>query len=196
MRILIFGVTGVLGRATVLHLNGHTLAGTTRSADKIAALAAMGVEGMVCDAYDRQAAVDVARAFRPDVVVNFLTDLAGGPGPANSRIRREAAPNVTAAARAAGARRLVVESIAFPATPESEAAVAALEKDAQTSGLEALILRFGRFWGPGTWSAERAASPAIEIAEAGRRAATLLTGASAGVVVVAELDGGVAAPGG
>ena len=195
MRILIFGATGVLGRATIPHLTGHTLAGTTRSPEKIAALASAGVEGIVCDAYDRAAVAAVARGFRPDVVVSFLTDLAGGPGPANSRLRREAAPNVTAAARAAGARRLVVESIAFATSPDSDAAVAAMENDAEASGLEVLILRFGRFWGPGTWSATRAASPAIEIGEAGRRAATLIAGASKGVMVVAELDGAVSTPG-
>ena len=189
MRILIFGATGVLGRATIPHLNGHSVGGTTRSAHKLAALAASRVEGFVCDAYDRESVIDVARAFRPDVVVNFLTDLAAGPGPANSRIRREAGPHVTAAARAAGARRVVVESIAFATTPESDAAVAAEERDAQSSGLEALILRFGRFWGPGTWNATRAASPAIEIGEAGRRAAAAILGAETGIAVVAELDG-------
>jgi nucleoside-diphosphate-sugar epimerase len=195
MRILIFGASGVLGRATISHLGGHRIAGTTRSADKLAALTAMGVEGLVCDAYQRASVLAVARAFQPEVVVNFLTDLAGGPGPANSRIRREAAPHVTAAARAAGARRLVVESIAFPTAPESDAAVAAMEDDARASGLEVLILRFGRFWGPGTWSAQPTAAPAIEIAEAGRRAATLIAGSSSGVQVVAELDGGVSADG-
>jgi nucleoside-diphosphate-sugar epimerase len=186
VRILIFGATGVLGRATIPHLVGHTIAGTTRSPDKVAALAGMGVEPAVCDAYDADAAARLARSFRPDVVVNFLTDLAGGPGPANSRIRREAAPNVTAAARAAGARRLVVESIAFATRPESDAAVAAMEQDAQASGLETLILRFGRLWGPGTWDAARAAAPSIEIADAGRQAAALIAGSSTGVALIAE----------
>jgi nucleoside-diphosphate-sugar epimerase len=186
VRILIFGATGVLGRATVPHLGGHRVGGTTRSAGKLAGLTAMGVEGAVCDAYDSDSVGRVARAFRPDVVVNFLTDLAAGPGPANSRIRREAAPNVTAAARAAGAGRLVVESIAFPTSPDSDAAVAAMEADALTSGLQTLIVRFGRLWGPGTWSAERAAPPAIEIGEAGRQAASLTVGPSTGVAIVAD----------
>ena len=55
VRILIFGATGVLGRATIPHLAEHTIAGTTRSPGKLAALSAMGVEGFVCDAYDREA---------------------------------------------------------------------------------------------------------------------------------------------
>lgn len=185
MHILIFGATGVLGRATIPHLTEYTIAGTTRSPERLEALDAMGVEGIVCDAYDGESVAHVTRTVQPEIVVNFLTDLARGPGPANSRIRREAAPNVTAAARGAGARRLVVESIAFP-TADSQAAVEALEHDALTSGLEALILRFGRLWGPGTWNSDRAEPPAIEIGEAGRRAAALIAGSSTGVVVVAD----------
>jgi nucleoside-diphosphate-sugar epimerase len=186
MRILIFGAAGVLGRATIPHLTGHTIAGTTRSISKLPVLVALGAQATVCDAYDADSVARVARVFRPDAVVNFLTDLAGGPGPANSRIRREAGPIVTTAARAAGARRLVVESIAFATRPESDAAVAAMEQDAQASGLQTLILRFGRFWGPGTWDAERAAPPSIEIGEAGRQAASLIVGPSTGVAVIAE----------
>jgi nucleoside-diphosphate-sugar epimerase len=180
-----FGATGVLGRGTIPHLVGHAVAGTTRSADKAAALAVTGTEAFVCDAYEADSVARVARAFRPDVVVNFLTDLAGGRGPGNSRIRRQAAPNVTAAARAAGARRLVVESIAFPTTPDSDAAVAAMERDAEASGLETLILRFGRFWGRGTWSVQPADPPAIEIGEAGRRAAAFIVGSTTGITLVA-----------
>lgn len=187
MRILIFGATGVLGRNTIPHLAGHTIAGTTRSPDKLAVLAAAGIEGITCDAYDAASVARVTGAFRPEVVVNFLTDLAGGVGPANSRLRREAAPNISAAARAAGARRLVVESIAFSTTPESDAAVALMERDAQTCGLEALILRFGRFWGPGTWHPDdRADPPSIDVREGGRRAAALIGGPATGVLVVAD----------
>jgi hypothetical protein len=123
--------------------------------------------------------------FAPDVVANFLTDLRAGPGPANTRVRREACPNVVAAAREAGARRLVVESIAFSTTPDSDAAVSEMEQDALDSGLVAVVLRFGRFWGPGTWHIAPPEPPAIEIGEAGRRAAEVITGDAAGVVVVA-----------
>ena len=120
------------------------------------------------------------------MVVNFLTDLTGGPGPANSRIRREAGPIVTAAARASGARRLVVESIALAGSADSAAAVAALEDNAIASRLDFLILRFGRFWGPGTWAEAAPEPPAIHVAEAGRRAAALILAGRPGVHVVAE----------
>ncbi len=152
MRILIVGATGVLGRATLPHLGGHDVIGTTRAADKRARLSAHGARAELCDVYEAGALARIAQACTPDVVVNFLTDLAEGPGPANSRIRREGGPIVAAAARACGARRLVLESIAFATSADSAAAVAALEDDAVASGLDAVILRFGRFWGPGTWT--------------------------------------------
>jgi len=185
MRIFIVGAAGVLGRATAPHLAGHACAGTTRSPQGVAALRALGFEPVVCDAYDRDAMGVAVRRFAPDVVVNFLTDLRAGPGPANARLRREACPNVTAAARGAGAPRLVVESIAFSTTPESDAAVSQMERDALDAGLAAVVLRFGRFWGPGTWHTAPPDPPAIEIGEAGRRAAALITGSATGIVVVA-----------
>lgn len=186
MRILIVGATGVLGRATLAHLTGHDVTGTTRRGERRASLVALGVRAELCDVYERGVLARLARDCAPEVVVNFLTDLAGGPGPANSRIRREGGPIVSAAARASGARRLVVESIAFPTSADSAVAVAALEADAVASGLDPVILRFGRFWGPGTWNEHVPGPPAIHVAEAGRRAAALILAARPGVHAVVE----------
>ena len=188
MRILILGASGLLGRATLPRLRGHLLVGTTRKAANCEGLAALGARPEVCDIYDAGALARIATAFAPEIVVNFLTDLAGGPGPGNSRIRSEGGPLVSAAARACGARRLVVESIAFETPAPSAAAVAALEADATQSGLEPVILRFGRFWGPGTWSAVALAAPTVHIDVAGRRAATLILGATPGTHVVQDGD--------
>jgi nucleoside-diphosphate-sugar epimerase len=185
MRILIVGAAGVLGRNTLPHLGGHEVMGTTRTGSKLNLVAALGAQPARVDVYDPDVLARVACAFAPDVVVNFLTDLAGGPGPANARIRSEGGPIVSAAARASGARRLVVESIAFETSPASAAAVAALESDATASSLSSVILRFGRFWGPGTWDEQAPAPPAIFIAEAGARAAELIVRGEPGVHVVA-----------
>jgi NAD(P)-dependent dehydrogenase (short-subunit alcohol dehydrogenase family) len=102
MRILVVGASGVLGRATLPNLRGHEIVGTTRSAEKREAVAALGACAEVCDVYRAGAVEQLVRTFAPEVVVNFLTDLAAGPGPANSRIRLEGGPIVTAAARAGG----------------------------------------------------------------------------------------------
>jgi nucleoside-diphosphate-sugar epimerase len=185
MRILIVGAGGVLGRATLPHLSGHEIMGTTRTPAKLDSVAALGARPACVDVYDPGALARVACAFAPDAVVNFLTDLAAGPGPANARIRTEGGPIVSAAARASGARRLVVESIAFETAPASAAAVAALESDAAASSLSCVILRFGRFWGPGTWADQAPAPPAIFIADAGARAAELIVRGEPGVHLVA-----------
>jgi nucleoside-diphosphate-sugar epimerase len=185
MKILMVGASGVLGRATLPHLASHEVLGTTRTPSKRAELAALGARGEVCDVYEPGALESIARAFAPEIVVNFLTDLAAGPGPANSRIRIEGGPIVIAAARAAGARRLVVESVAF--APPSHAAVTALEEDARGSGLDAVILRFGRFWGPGTWTQVTAEAPAIHITQAGARAAALIVDGAPGIHSIEDL---------
>jgi nucleoside-diphosphate-sugar epimerase len=187
VRILVAGATGVLGRATLPHLRGHEVVGTTRDANKLAALSALGARGVVCDVYEPGAFARVAEAHAPEVVVNLLTDLAGGPGPANNRMRLEGGPVVSAAARAAGARRLVVESLAFGTTPAGAAAVEALEADARASGLEVVLLRFGLLWGPGTWDATPSRErPPLHVDEAGRRAAALVVGGAPGTYVVVD----------
>ena len=67
------------------------------------------------------------------------------------------------------------------------------EEDALASGLEVLALRFGRFWGPGTWATDRPPEPPfIHVAEAGRRAAALIVSGRPGVHVLAEPAAGPA----
>jgi len=181
VKILIVGAAGVLGRSLIPHLAGHEVVGTTRDPARLAVIRSLGATGVVCDVYRAEALDRVAREASPHVVVNLLTDLAGGSREANARVRREGGPIVVRAAREAGARRLVVESIAFAASGEGATAVAELEAGARASGMEALVLRFGRLWGPGTWSESTPeAPPSIHVAEAGRRAAPLILAAAPG----------------
>jgi nucleoside-diphosphate-sugar epimerase len=175
MRIFVVGASGVLGRALLGRLGHHEVFGTTRSPERAAAITALGAHAVLCDVYEPDTLRAAVVEARPDIVVNALTDLSAGPGPANARIRQEGGPVVVEAARAAGARRLIVESIAFPSSPASQSAVEALERGALESGLEAVILRFGRFWGPGTWSKTPAEPPAVHIDEAARQTVELLT---------------------
>ena len=83
--------------------------------------------------------------------IHLLTDLASGDFAANNRIRREGTRNLVEAAIAAGAGKLVVESVAFELPPDADEARAEMERMAQESGLEAEILRFRMLWGPHTW---------------------------------------------
>lgn len=189
MRILIAGATGVLGRATVPHLDRHEVAGLTRSNEKQEWLRALGAQPFLCDVYDYETLLRVTQQFRPGIVANFLTALSNGSADANNRVRREGGKNLLDAAKAAGAGRLVVESVAFPLDGDAAAAVNELEQSAREFPGESVILRFGRLWGPGTHYVAPPRSPAIHIECAGARAAKQLVQASPGTHLVTEQEG-------
>jgi nucleoside-diphosphate-sugar epimerase len=184
MRILVAGATGVLGRATLPHLDGHDVVGLTRTRAKLEALRALGAYGVVCDVYDYERLLRVAEETKPQVVVNFLSDLSSGVGEANNRVRREGGSNLARAAMAVEARRLVVESVSFRLEGSARTALEEMERTALISPLEVLILRFARLWGPGTWHSEPD-DDAIHVDEAGAQAAKLLTSAPPGTYVIA-----------
>jgi nucleoside-diphosphate-sugar epimerase len=85
MRILVAGATGVLGRATLPYLHRHDVLGLMRAREKLPLLRALGAEGVVCDIYDFRELIRLARERKPDVVVNFVTDLSAGISEANNR---------------------------------------------------------------------------------------------------------------
>jgi nucleoside-diphosphate-sugar epimerase len=174
MRIFVAGASGVLGRALLPLLTRHHVVGTTRSRPDV--VRALGAEPIVLDSYDRGCVLETAKATRPEVVVDLLTDLRGRDFAANNRIRREATPILVEAAVAARVRRLVIESIAFDVASEAAAARDEMERTAHASGLEVAVVHLGRLWGPGTWSAEPGADGnwvSIEQAADLVRAATL-----------------------
>jgi nucleoside-diphosphate-sugar epimerase len=150
----------------------------TRREEKVAALREAGAEAIVCDAFDAAALREAVVAARPDAVVHMLTALPPRFGVRTDlrptdRIRIEGTRNLVAAARAAGARRMIAESVAFFYAPEGElvkdeeasldlnapgkvgkavAALADLERQVLGGGeMEGLVLRFGWFYGPGTY---------------------------------------------
>ena len=112
-------------------------------------------------------------------MINELTDIPKALNPrkfeeqfaTNDRLRRDGTRNLVRAAEAAGARRLISQSIAFAYAPadtlrseddrlyddapapwgSSVAAVRALEEQTLGSdGVEGVVLRYGYFYGPGT----------------------------------------------
>ena len=170
MRIFLAGASGAIGRRLVplLIVAGHDVAGTTRSADAAGKLEAAGVRPAIVDVYDATALERAAIDARPEAVVHQLTDLPqsfdekalAASYPRNSRIRVEGTRNLIAAARAAGAQRFVVQSIAFAYAPGREPHVeddplnladgprlvtvrgaADMEQQVLASGLEAFVLR-------------------------------------------------------
>ena len=184
MRILVAGASGVLGRSTLPHLDRHEVVGLTRRDDKLQLLRDLGAEGVVCDVYDYPTLLRATQEARPQIIVNFLTDLSAGSAEANIRIRREGAANLLNAAKATDAARLVVESVAFPLHGDAARALEQLEHSTHLFPGEVLILRFGRFWGPETLHETPPQPPTLHIDKAGMEASRLITHAPPGTVVV------------
>jgi nucleoside-diphosphate-sugar epimerase len=131
----------------------------------------------------------------------------------NTRLRVEGTPNLVAAALAAGARRLIAQSIAFAYAPGPEPhaetdPLNSAEGDASSAvtargvraleeavlgarGLEGIVLRYGRLWGPGTWNATPNGRGALHVDAAAYAAMLAVTRAKPGVYNIAEPDGAV-----
>lgn len=160
--------------------SGHDVTALGRSPERLRAVARAGAGAVECDVLDAAAVERVVAEVRPDVVVNVLTRLPESIDPRrladvyarNDEVRRAGGDNLLRAARAAGVGRVVVESTAFwyaPGAPEPRTEDApffvdapepigtavrtmqAAERAALDSGLEAVVLRYGMFYGPGTW---------------------------------------------
>lgn len=120
MRVFVTGATGTLGNAAVAAFlsDGHQVTGLARSDDKARLLEDAGATPALVDLDDLD---DLTAAFRGhDAVCNLvtaipvgLTALRPGAWKANDRLRNTGSGLVAAAARAAGVRRLVQESISF-----------------------------------------------------------------------------------
>ncbi|MCY0885577.1 MAG: epimerase, partial [Firmicutes bacterium] len=147
-------------------------------------------DGVVCDVFDLPALMAAVAGAHPDVILHQLTDLPDDPRglpaamAANNRIRREGTANLLAAAAAAGVRRILVQSVAWELPGEAGAAVAEMERQARAAG--AVILRYGRFYGPGTYYTTAPPDPPrIAVASAARATLALLE-APSGVYPVVE----------
>lgn len=191
VRIFLAGASGVLGRRLVPRLvaEGHEVVGMTRSPDKVELLMGLGAEPVVCDVFDAAALARVVADARPDVVLHELTDLpddaaliASRPG-ANARMRREGTRNLIAAARAAGVERFLAQSVAWTLPGDGAAAVAELEE--LTLAIGGVVLRYGQFYGAGTYHPTPPESPRVAIDVAAAQTVAALS-APSGVVTIVD----------
>ncbi|HEY6834807.1 MAG TPA: NAD(P)-dependent oxidoreductase [Pseudolabrys sp.] len=213
MHIFLAGAGGAIGRrlTPLLRAAGHTVIGTTRSADKVQAIAALGAEPVVVDVFDAAKLAVAVKVAAPDIVMHQLTDLPFAPGTPqyaegrarNSRLRIEGTRNLVAAARAAGVPRLIAQSIAFSYAAGDGARVETDELDAENSGTaavrvledttlampEGIVLRYGYLYGPGTWFESAAKPPSVHVDAAAQAALLALTKGKPGIYNVAEDDG-------
>jgi nucleoside-diphosphate-sugar epimerase len=184
MRIFVAGGTGAIGRPLVASLvsAGHAVTVFSRQEARVAALGVPGVVPAVGDAFDPDALRRAVEAAQPEVVINQLTSLARSANPlavkrgfdTTSRLRSEVAGSLVAAARAAGARRVIAQSISFAYRPgpgvrteidllwtEAKGQIGTLTGSLATleaitlgdPALEGVVLRYGSFYGPGTYFA-------------------------------------------
>lgn len=181
MRIFLAGATGVIGRRLVPLLvdAGHRVTGMTRSPEHAPLLADLGAAPVVCDVYDTSALTAAVVAARPDVVMHQLTDLPddiaqiGEYAPRNARIRREGTANLLAAASAAGATRFIAQSVAWELPGPGAAGIRAFEQ--MVLDASGIVVRYGQFYGPGTYHAEPPDHPRIHIDDAAARTLDALT---------------------
>lgn len=191
MRIFVAGATGAIGAQLVPQLiaAGHVVAGMTRSERKSGRLREIGAEPIVCDVFDAAALAESVTAFAPDAVIHQLTDLPQDPAQipaaaaANNRVRREGTRNLIAAAQTAAARRFLAQSVAFSLPGDGGAAVAEHERAVLDAG--GVVLRYGHFYGPGTYHEhEQAPPPAVHVDEAARRTVGVLDAPSGTITIV------------
>jgi nucleoside-diphosphate-sugar epimerase len=181
MRMFVAGGTGEVGRRLVPQLvqRGHEVVGTTRTPAKADQLRAAGAEAAVLDALDAEQMMRAVVDAKPEVVLHELTALSGPASirrfdaffEATNRLRTVGTDNLIAAALAAGARRIVVQSYAgwtyartggmvkSESDPLDEqparnaaatlAAIKYAERATMAAPIEHVVLRYGGFYGPG-----------------------------------------------
>lgn len=210
MKIFIAGGSGAIGRSLVPMLieAGHSVVAMTRSAERAALLATMGAVPVLANVYDSDRLNEVVAQAEPEVVVHQLTAFGatdGDPLEETIRVRIEGTRNLVAAARAAGARRFIAQSISFICSPAGVGltneetplyldapaairplahAVAELERQTlRTEGIEGVVLRYGWFYGPGTNY-----DPAGSIPRSIRKGRSPIVGAGAGTYSFIHVD--------
>jgi nucleoside-diphosphate-sugar epimerase len=219
-RIFLAGAAGVIGRrlTPLLVAHSHSVWGATRSPDNCEFLRKLGARPVLVDVFDADALAAAVCDAEPEIVIHQLTDLAVVHDPAkrsdalarNARIRDEGTRNLVAAARNAGARRLIAQSIAWAYAPgprpygeehpldtnaEGDRAVsvrgvASLERQVlAASPMEGLVLRYGRLYGPGSGVDTPPSPPTVHVDAAAYAALLAIDRGEPGVFNIADPDG-------
>lgn len=174
LRLLIAGATGAIGRPLVPALleAGHEVWGLSRDEQRARALDATGARGVVGDALDADSVKRAADQAQPDLVMQQLTALperitkrSMAEGYAQTdRLRTHGTRNLMEAAPRA---RVIAQSIAFVFAPEGgwvkdedaplhtemETVARLQEMERAVVARDGTVLRYGYFYGPGTWYA-------------------------------------------
>lgn len=180
MKIFVAGATGAIGLplVRVLRALGHEVTGVTRAGAGADRLRELGAKVSFADAFDAAAVHAAIAAASPDVVIDQLTWLPADPAdiiksmPNDTRLHAEGGANLLQAAKSLGVKRYIMQSRGFyldaePGTLANESArlrykapgeigasarvIGAYEDAVMNAPLEGVVLRYGFFYGPGTW---------------------------------------------
>jgi nucleoside-diphosphate-sugar epimerase len=175
----------------------------------------------VVDVFDATALSRAVRSARPDVVIHQLTDLPKDLNPREmgaarvrtARLRSVGTQNLVMAAIAAGARRLVAQSIAWVYAPGAEPhaetdpldaadegersiniqGVIALEDlTLKSSPLQGVVLRYGHLYGPGTAFDQPSSSTPVHVDAAAYAALLAIDHGKPGIYNIVQSNGIVA----
>jgi nucleoside-diphosphate-sugar epimerase len=180
MRVLVAGATGAVGKQLVPQLiaAGHQVTATTRSPGKAAGLQAADVDVAVVDGLDAIGVGEAVARAEPEVVIHQMTALSDfdlrhieQTFARTNELRTTGLDNLMAAAQAAGARRMIVQSYTGwpnirtgspvkteddpldpgppPAMLATLDAIRYLENAVVSSPMEGVVLRYGSLYGPG-----------------------------------------------
>ncbi len=211
-KVFVAGASGVIGKALLklLVAAGYSVYGATRRTEKVKDIEATGATAVVVDVYDAERLNEELVRIQPWAVIHQLTDLPRGLSPElmakavenNARIRTEGTRNLVAAARAAGATRLIAQSIAWAYrsgdTPYLETCtldveaqgsrgisvggVAALEQQVLSEpALNGTVLRYGQLYGPDTGTDEPTGTSPVHVQDAARAALLALQTEQSGI---------------
>ncbi|MCH5488824.1 NAD-dependent epimerase/dehydratase family protein [Pseudomonas syringae] len=216
-KVFVAGASGVIGRA-LLKLSvaaGYSVYGATRRAEKVKDIEATGATAVVVDVYDAERLNEELVRIQPWAVIHQLTDLPRGLSPElmakavenNARIRTEGTRNLVAAARAAGATRLIAQSIAWAYRPGdtpyletspldveaqgsrgiSVGGVAALEQQVLSEpALNGTVLRYGQLYGPDTGTDEPTGTSPVHVQDAARAVLLALQKEQSGIFNITQ----------
>jgi 2-alkyl-3-oxoalkanoate reductase len=180
MRIFVAGASGAIGQPLIAELvrRGHEVTGMTRSEAGARNLADIGATVARVSAFDAAAVEQALRDARAEVVIDELTSLPKDPSemaaaaPGNRNLLIEGGGNLHRAAMACGVRRYIQQASGFflergsgladesaglavnasPRVAANARAYAELEARVLNPGeMEGVALRYGFFYGPGTW---------------------------------------------
>ncbi|ASC69909.1 NAD(P)-dependent oxidoreductase [Halomicronema hongdechloris C2206] len=161
---------------------GYDVFGMTRSQERAQAVGDQGATPIVLNIFEAEAVDQILKRLRPDVVIEELTSLPQtytrqamqAAAATDARTRQQGGRYLQNAAAAAGVRRYIIQSCGFWYAPgdglaSEETPLAFVGPPAIATGtrlyanleqrvlaadtLEGIALRYGFFYGPGTWYA-------------------------------------------